>query len=1371
MNPTPKKSKDKANPNLNISNTKMVVLRNLDGSISKTSMGKLQKEFYNSFKSKKRITKNIREFITPFKSALKDNGVGVYIKKKRFLYYDLYTSKGLKDYKRATMADGYTNVREDKISKRIKSLKKAETNLLKSIKKGKTQIAKPRTTRRNLLGKSGIKTELTFTMKNLDGDYVANIEANLKRVLKYNLAKFPTQKWNVFVSNQPAVFTDRYAFASKVSQMTADEAIEIIINRIKDALDEYGEDDDDRVSGLRYIGLSVYTYPNTIMGAGGHKTIPVANNIWFIYDTPAETNCFWRSIAFINIMKDINNGKETCPISILTDKDSKILSNKMNERSKANKALAKKKNNNIQSNITNEEDIKWWVNMRAGIGTESKSNNKKNTGVVIWNEIFKRIKFILPDGVSENECDEIYELQLYDGHFIPLIRWFNLINVKTECLAMKEAQIIKMKEQKEVLSPIKSKAKWEIKDYDLFFDWLRTGNWEVEKNNKITLTKKDIKIPPNYSHADWIKDEGAKSTLNKSTKAKIENKYLRSQIHKDVPNIKREINDIDNRIAAYDFEATPNGNAMNEFKVFRASMAYNEVDDENNIIKRATDTAATKTFGGEYSVRDWLNWVSDRIATFRDYTFYAHNGGKFDLLLILNEYVLEDDSVWSIPAESLIVLNGAYLQMRLVHRDSTPKQPLSITFKDSLKLLPAGLDKLTKEFNVPHKKIGEVVNHDEVNISNCYGGFVEGVNPKTFFASEKFKIEMTQKVYCNYDCIGLLEMLNDFNATIHKRCHFSITDCVTGATLSKLNYLNNYYDIRQPIYNVSDDMDKLCRAGYYGGRNESLYIGKALKPLYYFDFTSLYPHTARFRVPYGKPYNLSNDDIIRLNLKGNELGWARCFRSNFPMGMVKVRIKTLDAEALPLHGIKRDGKLLFPNFTEWTENTLWTSELIYGANLGIYDYHIIGAVCFQCEKKHYDNDRGQWGIKHSEREGLFSTPNGILQPFFEDAFSGKAKAKKEGKLALAFAEKIIANSGYGFWGINVNGKDGSGRDGLEIIHEDDDGLWNLMRREEVINVNRKGKYSMVRTQKKLEVKNFNVAIAAAICAEARMLLHQLLMDVQKEGGKVYYMDTDSCIIDIPLTDNLVKKYDWDKKLNCRSFGDELGTLKNECVEKLEKYFKDRGYNKAEIKKLVQIEIDANDGELYFDEGIFGGCKQYCLKKNLVYVEKGYYKLGKDLIPTNKWIEPKNGSVIASAFKGCKKKLDYSDYEHLLFGTKIKEQRKIEAEILSRNHNFKAPKGFRLYERQIQFRSSLITHIAENESKEYTPIQRLMVDKSFRINYLKGTIDRVDGSRALLDGRDGSGFVKTIEVSGDEEEVDEYEFAELAGLTEDELSAL
>ena len=34
-----------------------------------------------------------------------------------------------------------------------------------------------------------------------------------------------------------------------------------------------------------------------------------------------------------------------------------------------------------------------------------------------------------------------------------------------------------------------------------------------------------------------------------------------------------------------------------------------------------------------------------------NYIIYSHNGGKFDILLLLREYLLQDDSLWSISME------------------------------------------------------------------------------------------------------------------------------------------------------------------------------------------------------------------------------------------------------------------------------------------------------------------------------------------------------------------------------------------------------------------------------------------------------------------------------------------------------------------------------------------------------------------------------------------------------------------------------------------------------------------------------------------------------------------------------------------------
>ena len=158
----------------------------------------------------------------------------------------------------------------------------------------------------------------------------------------------------------------------------------------------------------------------------------------------------------------------------------------------------------------------------------------------------------------------------------------------------------------------------------------------------------------------------------------------------------------------------------------------------------------------------------------------------------------------------------------------------------------------------------------------------------------------------------------------------------------------------------------------------------------------------------------------------------------------------------------------------------------------------------------------------------------------------------------------------------------------------------------------------------------------------------------------------------------------------------------------------KGESKAIVKELMKKQKELDGGEYSFDKGIIAGCKMYCL-----------YKKTYD-----------GGFIEAEASKGCKRSLDYSDFHHLLYGSKMEEQREYEDEIKSRRPDWEAPEGFRLYERQTQFRSGLIEHIKEGSG---TDVKIVNIDKSMRINYMKGTVAGTIGS----DGVKSTGIVKPL----------------------------
>ena len=269
----------------------------------------------------------------------------------------------------------------------------------------------------------------------------------------------------------------------------------------------------------------------------------------------------------------------------------------------------------------------------------------------------------------------------------------------------------------------------------------------------------------------------------------------------------------------------------------------------------------------------------------------------------------------------------------------------------------------------------------------------------------------------------------------------------------------------------------------------------------------------------------------------------------------------------------------------------------------------------------------------------------------------------------------------------------------------------MVDRGEVNNVGVNGEYTLVRTTKPMPMKDFNVSIAAAISSEARIKIHKFMNAIVKNGGKLLYCDTDSCITDIKLCDypEMMEEFCWD------GTGEDLGSMKNEAEEKLEKYFKKK-YGKEKCRFHMEKQKEIDGGEFSFDKGIIAGCKQYCLYKK-VY---------------------DGGFIEAEASKGCACSLDYTDFHHLLYGSKITEQRKYEKEIKKKKPDWEAPEGYRLYESQQQFRSSLIEHIKEGSG---TDIKIIHLDKAMRINYTKGSVAGVVG----CDGVMCSGKVKPLSI--------------------------
>jgi hypothetical protein len=691
----------------------------------------------------------------------------------------------------------------------------------------------------------------------------------------------------------------------------------------------------------------------------------------------------------------------------------------------------------------------------------------------------------------------------------------------------------------------------------------------------------------------------------------------------------------DDKFVAWDLECTGNGTDDGVHKCYASGFAWG---------------AEYRSFWGLDAIRQSLDFLYDNREAFDGYTFYAHNGGSYDMTFMFREGLLEDARF---KVENCVEQNSSYIHVKVFVGDCV------IVFHDSLRLLPAGLAKLCKEFEVEHQKLTETVDHDDITVDNymsfpqlpkylendCKGLYevLQAFGEQVFTATAQDEFRgceaYTRQIFEHaFDVefkkmrprwLGGLE-LDGYNSELrmafeydgeqhvvfpnwfHKKeeefikgqendrekdrlclendvklyriphwvkfkdlpsyiskligqgvfVHFNrgrkvginMTACYTGASLSKKSFFAKYYKQQKyPIYSLNHSADKFIRDYYYGGRVEIFHLGRVPgDKFYYYDFTSLYPAMGIKDLPFGEPVWVNKFDVFE----------------HFGFASVLVKSREHMLHKKPLHGLKEDGKLLFRHFQEWTPLTLFSEELKLGIKSGMYEYDIQGGLTFQS---------APW-----------------MADFFTDAFQRKADAKRDGNPALAQVWKIIANSGYGFWGIRVQD-----RDCILIQDADKSAIYPYLENGKFLNYNEIGDYSIMRVEDDLPVSDFNVGVASAISSYSRCRLWSLIDAIEEKSGNVFMCDTDSVITNLDLSKypDLMSEFMWD---GC---GDDLGSLKNEADD----FLKDEGHTKDKIKWLK----DEIGGMIYFDDLILGGCKFYTLRKdgckNIIAKCKGYKK--------------------------------------------------------------------------------------------------------------------------------------------------------------------
>jgi len=183
---------------------------------------------------------------------------------------------------------------------------------------------------------------------------------------------------------------------------------------------------------------------------------------------------------------------------------------------------------------------------------------------------------------------------------------------------------------------------------------------------------------------------------------------------------------------------------------------------------------------------------------------YAHNGGNFDFLPLLEEF-------WKRNIKPrMTVIHGSVAEIKTGNY---------LVFRDSSKLLPGSLKQLAKSFEADTQK-----------------GFID-------FEKEEFNPDNPEHVeYNRRDCVALHQVLKRFYSQDYV-CDSKkkLTTAGTAMQVFRTHFLPS------PIPVTDQETQDFCRRSYFGGRVEI--FRRESFDLKCFDINSLYPFCMKKRLP------------------------------------------------------------------------------------------------------------------------------------------------------------------------------------------------------------------------------------------------------------------------------------------------------------------------------------------------------------------------------------------------------------------------------------------------------------------------------------------------------------------------------------------
>lgn len=270
---------------------------------------------------------------------------------------------------------------------------------------------------------------------------------------------------------------------------------------------------------------------------------------------------------------------------------------------------------------------------------------------------------------------------------------------------------------------------------------------------------------------------------------------------------------------------------------------------------------------------------------------FAHFGGKFDFLFILEE-VLKDPSL---QVQNIIPRGSSILGLEIICNGN------KINFRDSAALLPFSLKSITENFGT------ETVKGDWDHSKTK--GYSKGLSK-----------------YLKSDCISLYQSLEKFYAWPLIQASGPAYTMASQA----MKVFRTF--IKEPIQNLPKNSTAFCRQAYLGGRVEifkPIFKGANNEKLFEYDVNSLYP------------------SVMRDMAFPVDSGYGTFGRNKSRLGIYEASVVAPEGLHIPTLGVIQDAKYIFPvgRFSgHWTG-----AEIDYAETLG-YKIKIIRGHEFKTKK-------------------------------------------------------------------------------------------------------------------------------------------------------------------------------------------------------------------------------------------------------------------------------------------------------------------------------------------------------------------------------------------------------------------------------------